>query len=159
MFPRIVDTDGNFGRIPASLFGEEITIACSMADQSASLLASGCIKPGDLKLTMGTGSFVNVNTGDEPHASVSGQFEFLRLRIIVFYNYVFTCLFFTGLYPLVAWRLASEIVYVIEGSSNDTGTIIEWAKFSGMLYFSWFECYKIFYCQNVNLFVIIKRNP
>ncbi|XP_003426922.1 putative glycerol kinase 5 [Nasonia vitripennis] len=109
MFPRVVDTAGNFGRLPASLFGAEIPIACLMADQSASLLASGCFKPGDLKLTMGTGSFINVNTGDEPHASVS------------------------GLYPLVAWRLGTELVYVTEGSSNDTGTIIEWAKFSGII--------------------------
>lgn len=45
-----------------------------MADQSASLFGSGCFNPGDLKITMGTGTFVNVNTGRTPHASVAGKF-------------------------------------------------------------------------------------
>jgi len=45
-----------------------------MADQAASLFGSGCFKPGDLKITMGTGTFINVNTGQEPHASVAGNF-------------------------------------------------------------------------------------
>lgn len=72
MFPRVVDTAGDFGFLPASLFGAEIPISCSMADQAASLFGSGCFKTGDLKLTMGTGSFINVNTGTEPHASISG---------------------------------------------------------------------------------------
>jgi len=45
-----------------------------MADQAASLFGSGCFKPGDLKITMGTGTFMDVNTGQEPHASVAGNF-------------------------------------------------------------------------------------
>lgn len=45
-----------------------------MADQAASLFGSGCFKPGDLKVTMGTGSFMNVNTGKEPHASITGKY-------------------------------------------------------------------------------------
>lgn len=45
-----------------------------MADQAASLFGSGCFKPGDLKITMGTGTFMNVNTGREPHASITGNF-------------------------------------------------------------------------------------
>ncbi|XP_033228077.1 putative glycerol kinase 5 isoform X2 [Belonocnema kinseyi] len=109
LFPEVRDTAGNFGTVPKDLFGAEIPIFCSMADQAASLYGSGCFKPGDLKVTMGTGSFLNVNTGQEPHASV------------------------TGLYPLVGWRLGSELVYVVEGASNDTGSLIEWAKFLGII--------------------------
>lgn len=45
-----------------------------MADQAASLFGSGCTQPGDLKITMGTGTFLNVNTGTRAHASVSGNF-------------------------------------------------------------------------------------
>jgi len=48
-----------------------------MADQAASLFGSGCFKPGDLKITMGTGTFMNVNTGREPHASIAGNFAYL----------------------------------------------------------------------------------
>lgn len=58
---------------------------------------------------MGTGSFLNVNTGQKCHASVH------------------------GLYPLVAWRWknreqkSDELTYCVEGASNDTGSIIKWA--------------------------------
>lgn len=44
-----------------------------MADQSASLFGSGCFQPGDMKITMGTGTFLNVNTGTEPHVSITGK--------------------------------------------------------------------------------------
>lgn len=44
-----------------------------MADQAASLFGSGCFQPGDMKITMGTGTFVNVNTGTEPHATITGK--------------------------------------------------------------------------------------
>ncbi|XP_012258819.2 putative glycerol kinase 5 [Athalia rosae] len=109
IFPEVVDTAGNLGIIPKSLFGAEIPIRCSMADQAASLFGSTSFQPGDLKVTMGTGTFVNVNTGDEPHASI------------------------TGLYPLVGWRIGTEIVYVVEGASNDTGSLIDWAKSIGIV--------------------------
>ncbi|XP_014604899.1 PREDICTED: putative glycerol kinase 5 isoform X1 [Polistes canadensis] len=104
IFPEIVDTATNFGVTPKHIFGVEIPIYCCMADQAASLFGSGCFNPGDMKITMGTGTFVNVNTGAKPYASV------------------------TGLYPLVGWRIKSELVYIVEGSSNDTGILIEWAK-------------------------------
>lgn len=44
-----------------------------MADQAASLFGSTCFQPGDSKVTMGTGTFVNVNTGSVPHASITGK--------------------------------------------------------------------------------------
>ncbi|XP_023288385.1 putative glycerol kinase 5 [Orussus abietinus] len=109
IFPEVVDTTTNFGYVSKEVFGADIPILCSMADQAASLFGSCCFHPGDLKITMGTGSFINVNTGNEPHASVS------------------------GLYPLVGWRIGSELVYVAEGASNDTGTLIEWAKYLGIV--------------------------
>ncbi|KAL0111907.1 hypothetical protein PUN28_013251 [Cardiocondyla obscurior] len=109
IFPEVIDTAGNFGVTFENIFGAEIPIYCSMADQAASLFGSGCFKPGDLKITMGTGTFVNVNTGQEPHASVA------------------------GLYPVVGWRIGKEIVYIAEGSSSDTGILIEWAKSIGII--------------------------
>ncbi|CAL1676357.1 unnamed protein product [Lasius platythorax] len=109
IFPEVVDTAGNFGIIPESVFGAEIPIYCSMADQAASLFGSGCFKPSDLKVTMGTGTFVNVNTGWEPHASIA------------------------GLYPVVGWRIGKELIYLVEGSSSDTGILIEWAKSIGIV--------------------------
>ncbi|KAF7997454.1 hypothetical protein HCN44_006025 [Aphidius gifuensis] len=104
MMPKVVDTAGDFGCTPEDIFGISVPIMCSMADQSASLFGSGCFQRGDLKVTLGTGTFLDVNTGKEAHASIS------------------------GLYPLVGWKIDSELVYMAEGLSNDTGTLVEWAK-------------------------------
>ncbi|XP_076283864.1 glycerol kinase 5 isoform X1 [Lasioglossum baleicum] len=109
IFPEVVDCAGDFGVTPKDVFGVKIPIVCSMADQSASLFGSGCMMPGDLKITMGTGTFVDVNTGTKAHASI------------------------TGLYPLIAWRIEDELVYLVEGASNDTGILIEWAKKIGII--------------------------
>lgn len=70
---------------------------------------SCCFNTGDIKITLGTGSFLNLNTGSQCPASIY------------------------GLYPLVAWRYnerqgeKTELVYCMEGAANDTGSIIQWA--------------------------------
>lgn len=74
---------------------------------------SCCFNTGDIKITLGTGSFLNLNTGSQCPASIY------------------------GLYPLVAWRYGdkqsdSELVYCMEGAANDTGSIIQWALNFGM---------------------------
>lgn len=53
---------------------------------------------------MGTGTFVNINTGSAP---VGTQ---------------------TGLYPLIAWRLNGRTTYMVEANATSTGTLIEWAQ-------------------------------
>lgn len=88
-----------------------------IGDQSASMWGSCCFKKGDLKITLGTGSFLDVVTGDECHASIH------------------------GMYPLVAWQTTArpgvnkeptETVYCVEGSASDTGSIIKWAMDFGL---------------------------
>lgn len=75
---------------------------------------SCCFNTGDIKITLGTGSFLNLNTGPQCPASIY------------------------GLYPLVAWRYAdkpadkTELVYCMEGAANDTGSIIQWAMNFGL---------------------------
>nr|CAD7425175.1 unnamed protein product [Timema monikensis] len=107
MLPKVCDTAANFGVVDPGIFGTALAIRCSMADQAASLFGSCCFQKGDVKVTMGTGTFINLNTGKTPHASVA------------------------GLYPLVGWRYKDEIVYVAEGSSNDTGSLVKWAQHVG----------------------------
>lgn len=80
-----------------------------MADQSASLYGSGCFDPMDLKLTLGTGGFLNINTGSVVEAGNQGT------------------------YPMVAWNLKERIVYDVEVSCNDAGSLIEWAINAGMV--------------------------
>ncbi|KAK1133387.1 hypothetical protein K0M31_011201 [Melipona bicolor] len=110
MFPKVVDTSGDhFGVTHKNIFGVNIPIYCSMTDQSASLFGSGCLNTGDLNITLGTGTFVNMNSGNKLHTSVS------------------------GLNPVVGWRIGGELVYMIEGAMNDTGSIVEWAKRIGLI--------------------------
>ena len=37
-----------------------------------------CFDVGDINLTMGTGSFIDVNTGQYAHASVAGKMELIE---------------------------------------------------------------------------------
>ncbi|XP_055322195.1 putative glycerol kinase 5 [Sitodiplosis mosellana] len=112
MLPTVVDNSYNFGHIHRSLLGHEIPIGSSLGDQSASMWGSCCFNTGDIKITLGTGSFLNLNTGSQCPASIY------------------------GLYPLVAWRYAdkknTELVYCMEGAANDTGSIIQWAMNFGL---------------------------
>ncbi|KAK1133389.1 hypothetical protein K0M31_011203 [Melipona bicolor] len=110
IFPKVVDTSGDhFGVTHRNIFGVEIPVCCSMADQAASLFGSGCLNAGDLKITLGTGTFVNMNSGNKLHTSLS------------------------GLNCVVGWRIGSELVYMIEGAWNDIGSIVEWAKQIGFV--------------------------
>ena len=72
----------------------------------------GCYRTGSAKITMGTGSFLDVVT-DSPHASLN------------------------GLIPLVAWSRpakegATETKYLAEGSVHDTGVVMDWAGSVGL---------------------------
>ena len=73
MLPEIRDTAGDWGKIHADIFGAEIAIRCVISDQGASLFGSFCFECGDVRLSMGTGSFLSMNTGRNPHCSVSGN--------------------------------------------------------------------------------------
>ncbi|XP_044734966.1 putative glycerol kinase 5 isoform X2 [Chrysoperla carnea] len=104
ILPKVVDNVAKeFGSTHSKIFGVEIPIVCSIADQSASVFASGCYETGNLKMTLGTGSFLDIVTGSIPYASVC------------------------GVYPLIGWKVGKELLYLVEGATNDTGTIIEWA--------------------------------
>ncbi|XP_030016653.1 glycerol kinase 5 [Sphaeramia orbicularis] len=104
IFPKVVNTDHDFGSTDPSIFGVSIPIKSVIADQQAAMFGECCFDVGDVKITMGTGTFMDINTGSKPHTSVA------------------------GLYPLVGWKIGSELVYLAEGSSADTGTAIKWAQ-------------------------------
>jgi putative glycerol kinase 5 len=42
-------------------------------------------------------------------------------------------IFISGLYPQIAWRLGDEVVFVMEGTSHDTGSLIKWAEQIGII--------------------------
>ncbi|XP_068136565.1 putative glycerol kinase 5 [Hyperolius riggenbachi] len=104
MFPPVEDTSHDFGVVDSSIFGAPIPIRSLVADQQAGMFGQCCFETGDVKLTMGTGTFMGINTGNNLHTSIA------------------------GLYPLVGWKIGNEVAYVAEGNASDTGTAIKWAQ-------------------------------
>uniref|UniRef100_A0AAR2LD32 Glycerol kinase 5 n=1 Tax=Pygocentrus nattereri TaxID=42514 RepID=A0AAR2LD32_PYGNA len=102
--PFFLSFSHNFGSSDPSIFGVPIPITSLMADQQAAMFGECCFDTGDVKITMGTGTFMDINTGNKPHTSVA------------------------GLYPLVGWKIGSEVVYLAEGNAAGTGTAIKWAQ-------------------------------
>jgi glycerol kinase len=78
-------------------------IGALVCDQQAALLALGAINPGDLKVTYGTGAFIEMNVGAE--AVRPGG----------------------GLMPTCAWELSSGArAYAIEGGVFCAATAVDW---------------------------------
>jgi glycerol kinase len=106
--PKIVPTTGDFGTIDVQ--GKQITITASVCDQQASLYGHGCRKPGDVKITFGTGAFALAITGDSPVHSPE-----------------------QGLLPTVAWQLQNRSTsYALDGGVYNAGAAINWAKSLGL---------------------------
>ncbi|XP_062988231.1 putative glycerol kinase 5 [Elgaria multicarinata webbii] len=104
LFPPVEDTSHNYGSVDAEIFGVPIAITALVADQQAAMFGQCCFDIGDLKVTMGTGSFWDINTGSKVHASRK------------------------GLYPLIGWKIGEEVTYLAEGNASDTGNAIKWAQ-------------------------------
>lgn len=111
MLPIVQDTNGDYGQTLPEIFGTSIPIRAVVGDQQAAMFGECCFRVGDVKCTLGTGAFININTGSSPFAS------------------------FKGLYPVVGWKLVNneKPVYLAEGSSYDTGSAISWAQSVGLL--------------------------
>ncbi|XP_060600237.1 putative glycerol kinase 5 isoform X2 [Ruditapes philippinarum] len=108
IFPDVLPTSGVFGHVDESVFGSSIPITCLVGDQSASMFGECCFDVGDIKCTLGTGMFIDLNTGEEPHASIA------------------------GLYPLIGWKIGDRLTYIAEGIAADTGSTIQWAEQIGL---------------------------
>ncbi|XP_015985063.1 putative glycerol kinase 5 isoform X1 [Rousettus aegyptiacus] len=104
ILPPVKDTSYNFGSVNEELFGVPIPIMALVADQQSAMFGECCFQTGDVKLTMGTGTFLDINTGNNPQQSVG------------------------GFYPLIGWKIGQEVVCLAEGNAGDTGTAIKWAQ-------------------------------
>lgn len=108
MLPEIKDTGGDFGKCDPSLFGSPIPITGVISDQTSAVFAQMCWSLGDAKCTMGTGMFVNINTGRHPHTSA------------------------TGLYPIIGWKIGDDLTFLAEGMFSSVGSVIEWGRKFGL---------------------------
>ena len=104
LFPKVCPDSGDFGVTDASIFGAEVPITGAIADQHAALFAQGCINPGSVKCTHGTGTFLDMNIGSA--AKVSHN----------------------GLNTIIAWRMNGETTYGLEGYAAVTGSAVQWLR-------------------------------
>ena len=102
VFPEIRETSGDFGA--TDFFGDPIPIKCVVADQQAALFAEACFDKGSVKCTNGTGTFIDMNTGDEPMASI----------------YRMT--------PMIAWKMQGNTAYMMEGIISSAGSSVQFLR-------------------------------
>lgn len=102
LLPEVRDCAGDFGETDAGILGLAIPIRGVAGDQQAALMGQGCIRPGEMKATYGTGCFMLINTGEA--APVSGA----------------------RLLTTVAARVAGRTTYALEGAIFIAGAAIQW---------------------------------
>ncbi|GFT92162.1 putative glycerol kinase 5 [Nephila pilipes] len=109
ILPEVKNTCDFYGHILPEIFGVAIPICAVMGDQQASIFGAGSFKKNDINCTMGTGTFLHVNTGYEPAPSRS------------------------GIYPLIGWTIASNATYILESGMHDVATVLHVAQNLGFL--------------------------
>ncbi len=104
VLPDIRDTTGPFGN------HKGIAITANLVDQQAALFGHGCEKPGDAKITFGTGAFaLGIAGGRRPPRDNS------------------------GLAATVAWRKGrSAADFALDGAVYNAASAINWARSIGL---------------------------
>jgi glycerol kinase len=102
LLPEIRDCSGDFGT--TDLFGAPIRILGVAGDQQAATLGQGCVAPGMVKSTYGTGCFALLNTGDAPVAS--------KNRLLT----------------TIAYQLDGKRTYALEGAIFIAGAGVQWLR-------------------------------
>lgn len=102
---QVCDSDSCFGMTDfGGVLPHEVPINGVLGDSHGALFGQGCLCPGMMKTTYGTGSSIMMNTGEKPVMSTHG---------------VVTSL---------AWKMQGKVNYVLEGNINYTGAVISWLK-------------------------------
>ncbi len=104
LLPQIGPCSGVVAETDPSLLGAAIPIAGIAGDQHAALFGQRCVAPGMVKNTYGTGCFMLMNTGG--HRVVSTR----------------------KLLTTVAWRIAANTDYALEGGVFIAGAIVQWLR-------------------------------
>jgi len=105
VLPEVRPSAGSFGvtvrqgPIPAG-----IPVAGVAGDQQSALFGQGCVSPGEMKVTYGTGAFLLLQTGARP----------VRSR--------------HGLLTTVACGTRGEATYALEGSVFVAGAVVQWLR-------------------------------
>ena len=102
ILPEVRDTAGELGVLRHESWPVELPLCGQVVDQQAALAGAGCVVPGRVKATYGTGVFVLGHTGDEVPRPAG------------------------GLLPTVAWRIDGVTEYAVDGGVFAAGAMLEW---------------------------------
>jgi glycerol kinase len=102
VLPELRDSVGHRGVLRHESWPVELPLTAGLPDQQAALAGAGCVLPGRVKATYGTGVFVLAHVGDAvPRAT-------------------------GGLLPTVAWHTAGRTEYALDGGVFAAGEMLEW---------------------------------
>ena len=102
LLPDVRDCTGDFGETDPAILGRAIPIRGVAGDQQAALMGQGCIRPGEMKATYGTGCFMLINTGEAAPVS--------EARLLT----------------TVAARVNGRTTFALEGAIFIAGAAIQW---------------------------------
>ncbi|MBI1407080.1 MAG: glycerol kinase GlpK [Caulobacter sp.] len=102
LLPRVLDCADDFGMTRPDILGLPAPIRGVAGDQQAAMMGQGCIHPGEMKATYGTGCFMLLNTGEARPTSGS------------------------RLLTTIAARVGGRTTYALEGSIFVAGAAIQW---------------------------------
>jgi glycerol kinase len=100
--PPVGDSVGQLGTLSHERWPVDLPLTARVVDQQAALAGAGCVVPGRVKATYGTGVFVLAHVGDEVPEPVG------------------------GLLPTVAWRVGGRTEYALDGGVFAAGEMLEW---------------------------------
>lgn len=104
LLPEVRDCAADYGEMDAGVLGRTVPIRGVAGDQQAALMGQGCVRPGEMKATYGTGCFLLLNTGEARPRS--------RSRLLT----------------TVAARVAGRTTYALEGSIFIAGAAVQWVN-------------------------------
>ncbi|SDZ80308.1 glycerol kinase [Desulfuromusa kysingii] len=104
VLPEVRDCAADYGLTEKRLFRQRLPIGGMAGDQQAAAIGQGCIEPGMIKSTYGTGCFILLNTGKQAYQSQN------------------------RLLTTIAYRVQGQTSYAIEGSIFVAGAAIQWLR-------------------------------
>jgi glycerol kinase len=102
VLPDVRDTIGDLGTLRHDSWPVELPLRGRVVDQQAALAGAGCVVPGRVKATYGTGVFILGHVGTEVPKPAG------------------------GLLPTVAWSIDGRVEYAIDGGVFTAGAVLEW---------------------------------
>jgi len=100
--PPVGDTTGSLGVLRHASWPGDVPLTARACDQQAALAGAGCVVPGRVKATYGTGVFVLAYAGGGAPTATG------------------------GLLPTVAWRVGGRDAFALDGGVFAAGAMLDW---------------------------------